>query len=67
MNKRIGTLRKEILKIFGIELENDLPILIGQLNIEHIRNGHPEDYAKYGDSIPEILSNPTYVAITYNI
>lgn len=62
MNKKIGTLRKEILKLFGIELENDLPILIGELNIEHIKNEHPEDYAKYGNSISEILNNPTYVA-----
>lgn len=62
MNKRIGTLKKEILALFDIDTEKDLPILIGELNIEHIKNEHPEDYKKYGNNIPEILKNPTYVA-----
>ena len=62
MNIRIGTLKKEILYLFNIHIEEDFPILIGKLNIEHIKNEHLIDYQKYGKYLPEILAKPTYVA-----
>lgn len=62
MNRKIGVLKKEILNIFNIKIEQDLPILIGDKNIEHIKSTHANDYKKYGDKISEIIKNPTYVA-----
>lgn len=62
MNKQIGVLNKKVIKILNLEYDNEMPIIIGESNIEHMKRRHYDDYIKYGNDIKEILSNPTYVA-----
>lgn len=59
---QIGTLDKRIIDLLGLDKQEDSPIFIGPQNIQHMQNSHPDDYAKYGDKICEIISSPTYVA-----
>lgn len=35
---------------------------MGETNLEHMKNEHPEDFEKYGDKLSEILSSPDYIA-----
>jgi biotin synthase-related radical SAM superfamily protein len=62
MNKKIGIIRKEIINILQLNINENTPIIIGEANIEHIKTNHLEDYKKYGNQIVDILENPTYVA-----
>ena len=39
------------------------PVILGDDNITHMKNFHPEDYRKYGNRINEIISTPDYVGI----
>ena len=62
MNKQIGKVNKKVIKLLELEYEEELPILLGDSNIEHMKRQHLEDYNKYGQDIKQILENPTYVA-----
>lgn len=35
---------------------------IGEANLKHMSEEHPEDFKKYGASIEDIIKNPTYLA-----
>lgn len=39
------------------------PIYLGDTNLAHMRSKHPNDYTKYAQHIPAILSTPDYVGI----
>lgn len=62
MNKQIGKVDKKVIKLLKLQYEEELPIILGDTNIEHMKRQHPDDYKKYGDKISEIINNPTYVA-----
>lgn len=62
MNKQIGKVNKKVIKLLELEYEEELPILLGDSNVEHMKRQHFEDYKKYGQDIKQILENPTYVA-----
>ena len=62
MNKQIGKVNKKVMKILGLKYEKELPIILGDTNIEHMKRQHKEDYEKYGKEISNIINNPTYVA-----
>ena len=62
MNKQIGKVNKEVIKLLNLEYEKELPIILGETNIEHMKRQHPKDYEKYGQNISEIISKPTYIA-----
>lgn len=62
MNKQIGKVSKKIIKILGLNYQKEEPIFIGEANIKHMKEEHPEDYEKYGIHIEEIIANPTYLA-----
>ena len=38
-------------------------IYLGDDNISHMKNAHPDDYLKYGERISEIIASPDYVGI----
>lgn len=61
--EQVGTLSKRVIDLLGLKLKDGQSILLGQSNIEHMKNQHPKDYALYGRYIPEILSKPDYVAL----
>lgn len=62
MNKQIGKVTKRVIEILGLDYEEELPIILGDANIEHMRRQHLEDYNKYGKDIENIIDKPTYVA-----
>lgn len=66
MNRRIGTLRKDIIKLLDLPYRYEQPIYISNANIEHMKRKHFQDYLKYGTEIKEIIKNPTYIAKNQN-
>lgn len=62
MNKQIGKVNKKVIELLGLDYEEELPIILGDSNIAHMKRQHLEDYEKYGQDIKEIISDPTYVA-----
>lgn len=62
MNRQIGKINKRVIKLLNLDYDEELPIILGDINIEHMKREHLEDYNKYGKDIEEILKNPTYVA-----
>ncbi len=40
-----------------------LPVYLGDVNINHIKNKHPYEYECYFDCIEEIMNNPDYYGI----
>lgn len=62
MNKQIGTITTKIIKILGLDYKEEKPIYIGEANLAHIKEEHPEDFAKYGAKIEDIINTPTYLA-----
>lgn len=62
MNKQIGKVNKRVIKLLDLDYDEELPIILGDTNIEHMKREHLEDYNKYGKDIEEIIKNPTYVA-----
>lgn len=62
MNKEIGKLNFKVIKLLNLDFKEEIPIILGDTNIDHMKRQHPEDYKKYGQDISEIIENPTYVA-----
>lgn len=62
MNRQIGKVNKKVIQLLELEYKEELQILLGDSNIEHMKRQHLEDYNKYGDDIEDIVNNPTYVA-----
>lgn len=62
MNKKIGKVNKKVIKLLELDYKEELPIILGDTNIEHMKRQHLDDYNKYGKDIEAIILNPTYVA-----
>ncbi|MGE8082107.1 PBECR2 nuclease fold domain-containing protein [Peribacillus loiseleuriae] len=60
--EKIGEVNDIVINILNLSLNPNTPIFIGETNIEHMKDEHPEDFEKYGDKIAEILQSPDYVA-----
>ena len=62
MKKQVGKVTNKVIQLLNLEYEEELPIILGDSNIEHMKRQHFDDYIKYGKDIKEIINNPTYVA-----
>ena len=62
MNKQVGIINKKVIKLLGLDYKKELPIFLGDSNIEHMKRKHIIDYQRYGSDIERIIANPTYVA-----
>lgn len=62
MNRQVGKVNKKVIELLGLEYEKELPIILGDSNIEHMKRQHAEDFMKYGKDIEKIIAEPTYVA-----
>ena len=62
MNKQVGKVSKKVIELLDLEYKEELPIILGDSNIEHMKRQHARDYEKYGKDIENIIKNPTYVA-----
>lgn len=60
--RRVGILTKRVIELLELELPEGKDILLGESNIGHMTTRHPEDFALYGEYIPDILREPDYVA-----
>lgn len=61
MAKEVGKVSARVIGLLSLQLQEDQPIYIGNSNEAHMKNSHPADYAKYGQYISDILSEPDYV------
>ncbi len=61
MTKCIGNLKTSWAKLIGVDIKSDLPIMLGDSNIEHMRTTHSLDYFKYGKFIELIVQQPDYI------
>ena len=62
MNIQIGKVSKKVIELLELEYKEEQPIFIGEANINHMKEEHPQDFEKYGANIKDILANPTYLA-----
>lgn len=62
MNKEIGKVNKRVIELLDLKYKKEIPIILGDSNIEHMKRQHPKDYETYGKDISNIINNPTYVA-----
>ena len=44
MNRQIGKITKKIIRILGLNYSKEKPIFIGDTNIKHMKDKHPEDF-----------------------
>lgn len=58
MQKMVGQISEKVVRVLGLNADAGTPIYIGETNVQHMKQRHPEDYIKYGDKIPTILSHP---------
>lgn len=59
---QIGVINKRVIDLTGVSIPPGTPIIIGDQNVDHMKNDHPDDFVKYSSDISEILNNPTYIA-----
>lgn len=59
----VGVISPNIETLLNISVEGDRNIYLGQSNITHMQSSHPDDYEKYKDELPNILTNPDYIGI----
>ena len=59
--RQVGTIDKKTIELLGLSIAPDTPILLGESNINHMKESHPEDYEKYFSSLEVILATPDYV------
>ena len=51
MNIQIGKLNQKVIELLNLEYESEIPIILGDSNIEHMKRQQPNDYEKYGKDI----------------
>ncbi|MGL5057445.1 MAG: PBECR2 nuclease fold domain-containing protein [Fusobacteriaceae bacterium] len=59
--KKVGILEKNIIEKLDLNLEENSEIFLGDSNINHMKESHPEDFLKYGNYLEEILATPDYI------
>ena len=62
MNKQIGKISQKVINILGLDYKQEEPIFIGDGNLAHMQQRHPNDFEKYIGNIENIIQNPTYLA-----
>lgn len=58
----VGTISQEVISLLDLPIQAGTLIHLGDSNIRHMKNRHPQDFQKYGASITDILAHPDYVA-----
>ena len=48
--------------MLSLEVEEDTPIFINDNNLKLMGKKHPDDFAKYGADLENIIENPTYIS-----
>jgi hypothetical protein len=63
MIEKIGEFSIEIVKTLNLNIPAGTTIYISETNRRHMKNRHPQEYEKYYNRLPKILSTPDYVGI----
>lgn len=58
----IGKINEIVIQMLNLSLDPDTPVFMGETNLQHMRDEHPDDFLKYGDKVAEILQTPDFVA-----
>lgn len=58
----VGVLSKTVIDTFNLNMKEGQTILCGPDNKQHMKREHPADFAKYGDEIENIITNPDFIA-----
>ena len=64
MANEVGKLSARIISLLGLTLRENQPIYLGTSNIAHMKKKHSDAYAKYGQYITQILTQPDYVRMS---
>ena len=59
--RQVGIIDKKTIDLLGLSLPAGTPILLGESNINHMKESHPNDYEKYFPCLEDILAAPDYV------
>ena len=59
--KKVGIFKQEIIDLLGLNIEAGTAIYVGDQNIKHMKQRHPEVFDLYFPRIEEILDDPDYV------
>jgi hypothetical protein len=62
-SRQIGTVSARVASTLAIDIPSHSPVYISKSTIAHIQQRHPEDYAKYGQYISDIIEKPDYVGM----
>lgn len=59
--KIVGFVNTNVKSLLNLTDVDDHYIYLGPSNVEHMASSHPEDFAKYGKDIENILRSPDYI------
>lgn len=59
--RQVGIIDEKTVNLLGLTIAPGTPILLGESNIQHMKESHPEAYGKYFAMLEDILSTPDYV------
>ena len=60
MNIQVGKFNKKVIKLLSLEYKKEIPIILGDSNIEHMKRQHPNDYEKYGHGLQWQIERKIY-------
>jgi hypothetical protein len=58
---KVGVITQKVIDLLDLDVFADTPIFLSDSNIEHMAEGHPEDFEYYGTEISNILKYPDYI------
>jgi len=61
--QKISKITVRVITLLSLNILEDTPIYITNNNIVQIKKKHPEDFAKYGNDLLEIINEPTYISL----
>lgn len=62
--RQVGLITQTTIDLLNLS-QNELnkAIFVGPTNISHMQSSHPEDFARYGDCLEEVIQSPDYVML----
>ena len=63
MRQQVGTINKNVIDTLKLTMSEGAPIFLGDSNLSHMKSEHPNDFAKYGDKLGDILNYPDFVTL----
>lgn len=59
--RQVGFIDGKTIQLLGLDVDEGSPIMLGESNLQHMMESHPEAFAKYFPCLESILSEPDYV------